>query len=487
MELESSRTPAQARQEMLATTPVKRLLWKLAVPAVTGMLTMALYNVVDTIYIGRGVGSIGIAAVTVSFPVMVVLMALGQMAGMGAASVISRNLGSGNIHRAQRSLGNAVALSVGSGLLITLVCLPNSAALLQVIGASDAVLPHAKDYLDVILIGAAFAAYPMAMNNLARAEGNARVAMTNMVGGALLNIALDPIFIFGLNMGVQGAAVATVIAHLATSIYISRYFLSGHSTLRLSLPSLKLDRSVTREIVAIGFPSFIRMAGMSFLLLIVNRTLGFYGGDLSIAAYGIIHRVLNLTVMPLMGIGQGLQPILGFSYGAKQYGRSYAVTRYALIAASGFAIATFVVLFFLPTPVIRIFTDDPELIAIGVHASRYVFSAFFVVGFQVVGSVVFQSLGHVGRTLATSTSRHVLFRIPLILVLPHFFGADGVWLTFPVADALAALLVFLLVVPQLREFKRLRDTQAAQHAAPRATEFSNIEVEIPASEFCREV
>ncbi|MBN1856423.1 MAG: MATE family efflux transporter, partial [Dehalococcoidia bacterium] len=451
------------------------------------MLTMALYNVVDTIYIGRGVGSIGIAAVTVSFPVMVVLMALGQMAGMGAASVISRNLGSGNVHRAQRTLGNTVALSVGSGLLITLVCLPNSAALLQLIGASDAVLPHAKDYLDVILIGAAFAAYPMAMNNLARAEGNARVAMTSMVGGALLNIALDPILIFGLHMGVQGAAIATVIAHLATSIYITRYFLSGHSTLRLSLLSLKLDRSVTREIVSIGFPSFIRMAGMSFLLLIVNRTLGVYGGDLSIAAYGIIHRVLNLTVMPLMGIGQGLQPILGFSYGAKQYGRALAVTRYALVAASGFACATFVVLFFLPAPVIRIFTDDPELIAIGMHASRYVFSAFFVVGFQVVGSVVFQSLGHVGRTLVTSTSRHVLFRIPLILVLPHFFEANGVWLTFPLADALAALLVFLLVFPQLREFKRLSDMQKVEQSHTGATAFSDTEHVHVAGESCEEV
>ena len=480
MELESSRTLAQARQDMLATTPVKRLLWKLTVPAVVGMLTMALYNVVDTIYIGRGVGAIGIAGVTISFPVMVVLMALGQMAGVGAASVISRNLGSGNVRRAQRSLGNAVTLTVGSGLIVTLVCLPNSTALLQHIGASNAVLPYAKDYLDVILIGAAFAAYPMAMNNLARAEGNAKVAMTNMVFGALLNIVLDPIFIFWLNMGVQGAAVATVISHVATSIYVTRYFLSGRSTLRLSLPSLKLEWSVTREIVAVGFPSFVRMGGMSFVLLIINRTLGVYGGDLSIAAYGIIHRMLMFTVMPLMGIGQGLQPILGFSYGAKQFGRSLEVTRYALLVASGLALATFVVLFFVPAPVMRIFTDDPGLIAVGVHASRYVFAAFFVVGFQVVGSVVFQALGHVGKTLVTSTSRHVLFRVPFMLVLPRFFEADGVWLTFPIADVLAALLVLFLIIPQLREFKRLRDMQMAQQADLRTAVFSDIEVETPA-------
>jgi len=238
---------------------------------------------------------------------------------------------------------------------------------------------------------------------------------------------------------------------------------------------MKLERSVTREIIAVGFPSFVRMAGMSFLLLIVNRTLGLYGGDLSIAAYGIIHRVLNLTVMPLMGIGQGLQPILGFSYGAKQFGRSLAVTRYALIVASGLALATFVVLFFLPALAIRVFTDDTELIGIGVHAARYVFVAFFVVGFQVVGSVVFQALGHVGKTLVTSTSRHVLFRIPFMLLLPRFFGANGVWLTFPIADVLAALLVLFLIIPQLREFKRLREMQIERENDTPTTVMSEVE------------
>jgi putative MATE family efflux protein len=459
MELESACSAAIARREMLATASVKRLLWKLSVPAMTGMLTMALYNIVDTIYVGRGVGSIGLTGVIISFPVMTLLMALGQMAGIGAASVISRNLGSGDVRRAERALGNAMILTVGSGLIVTLVCLPNSTALLQLMGASDAVLPYAKDYLDVILIGAAFATYPMAMNNLVRAEGNARVAMNIMIFGAVLNIVLDPIFIFLLHMGVQGAAVATVISHLATTVYVTRYFLSGQSTLRLSPPVLKLERSVFREVVAIGFPSFIRMGAMSAIVLIINRTLGLYGGDLAIAAYGIVNRMMMFMGMPLMGIGQGLQPILGFSYGAKQLGRSLEVTRYALVVASAFSVAAFVVLFFLPGIVMRVFSDDGALIAIGVHASKYVFVAFFVVGFQIVGSIVFQALGHVGKTFVTSTSRQVLFLVPLLLVLPRFLEADGVWLAFPIADALSALLVLFLIMPQLRKFKRLRDMQ----------------------------
>ena len=480
MELESSLTPAQARQEMLATSPVKRLLWKLTLPAMTGMLIMSLYNIVDTIYIGRGVGSIGIAGVTIAFPVMILQMALGQMAGIGAASVISRNLGSGDIRRAERTLGNAVALSVGSGLIVTLVCLPNSAALLHLMGASDAVLPYAKDYLDVILIGAVFGTYPMTMINLVRAEGNAKAAMNIMIFGAVLNIVLDPIFIFWLHMGVQGAAVATVIAHLATTIYVTRYFLSGQSTLRLALPALNLERSVVREIVAVGFPSFIRMGAMSFIVLIINRTLGFYGGDLSIAAYGIVNRMMMFMAMPLMGIGQGLQPILGFSYGAKQFGRSLEVTRYALVVASVFSAAAFLVLFFLPEIVMRVFSDDAALIAIGVHASKYVFVAFFVVGFQIVGSIVFQALGHVGRTFVTSISRQVLFLVPLLLVLPRFFEADGVWLAFPIADVASVLLVLFLMIPQLREFKRLQDLQIAQATDPRMTVTSEVEVQTPA-------
>jgi Na+-driven multidrug efflux pump len=270
------------------------------------------------------------------------------------------------------------------------------------------------------------------------------------------------VFIFGLNMGVRGAAIATVIAHVVTTIYVTRYFRSGHSTLHLSLAAMKPHVTILRETVSIGFPSFVRMGAVSVIALIINRTLGYYGGDLSIAAYGIVGRTMMFAAMPLMGIGQGLQPILGFSYGAGRFDRAYDVTRYALLVACAYSLFAFVLLVFFAGAVTSIFSTDETLVQIGVHAARFVYAAFFVVGLQIVGSVVFQSLGMARETFITSTSRQVLFLVPLLLVLPQFFQADGIWLAFPIADILSTALVIVLLVPLLRDFRRRRDLQVLQ-------------------------
>jgi len=463
----SASSSAQKRQEMLATTPVKSLLWKLSAPAMVGMMTMALHNVVDAIYVGHGVGPLGLTGVTLAFPIMMLLMAIGQMFGIGAASVVSRNLGAGALHRAELALGNAAMAVILAGLLVTAVCLPNTTSLIRLAGASETALPFAKDYLDIVLAGAVVAAYPMAVNNLVRAEGNARVAMNSMLLGAGLNIALDPVFIFGLRMGVRGAAIATVLAHIASSIYVTWYFRSAHSTMRLSPTAMKPNRAVLRETISIGFPSFIRMGAGSVIVMMVNRTLGMHGGDLFIAANGIVGRTMMFAAMPLMGIGQGLQPILGFSYGAQRFDRALDVTRFSLLAAAAYSLFAFGVLVFFAGPVTSIFTSDEALVEIGAHAARYVYAAFVAVGFQIVGSVVFQSLGLVRRTFITSTSRQVLFLVPLLLLLPHFLQTDGIWLSFPIADALSAVLVLALLVPLLRDFRRKRDLQAQQIDAVR--------------------
>ena len=454
MELESARTAAIARQEMLATKPVKSLLWKLSLPAMAGMFSMALYNVVDTIYIGRGVGSIGIAAVTMAFPAMIFLMAMGQMVGIGAASVVSRNLGARDLKKAELTLGNAIGLTLVAGVVVTLVTVPNISALLGLFGASESVYPQAKEYLEVVLLGAFFSMFSMGINNIARAEGNARVAMVTMILGAGINIVLDPVFIFVLHMGVRGAAIATVISHVVTTVYITRYFLSGKSTLRLRWTSLRIDRSLSTEILAVGAPAFVRMGAASFIVLIINRTLGFYSGDMAIAAFGIANRAMMFAAMPLMGIAQGLQPILGFSYGARRFDRAFDVTKFALVVASAVAAVGFLLLALAPGPIVRIFTTDPVLIEQGVHAAERMFVFFFLVGFQIVGSTVFQALGMVRKSLVTSTSRQVLFLIPLVLVLPRFLQADGVWLAFPLADVLSFILVVAMLVPLLRDFRR---------------------------------
>jgi len=462
MHHEGSSSEAAARQDMLARLPVRKLLWTLSLPAMGGMLTMSLYNIVDTIFVGRGVGSIALTGVTIAFPVAMLQMALGFMVGIGASSVASISLGAGNLARAERTLGNAVTLSVLCGLLVTAAGIPNTAALVRVFGASPAAMGPAREYLDVILLGSVFSLYPMAINNMARAEGAARVAMGNMMLGAVLNIILDPVFIFALHMGVRGAAVATVISQAVTSVYVTRYFLSGRSTLRLLPANLRLDRAVSRQILAVGFPSLIRMSAASVVTLIVNRALATYGGDISIAAFGVVNRSMMFLSMPLMALSQGLQPILGFSYGAGRYDRALEVTKYTLWLSTIFSAAACLVLLVFTRPVVQVFTTDPALIAEGVHAGRLMFVAFFLVGFQIVGSTVFQSLGMVWQALVTQTSRQILFLIPLVLVLPRFLGVDGVWLANPVADAISFFLVLFLILPQLRELKRRHEAAASE-------------------------
>jgi putative MATE family efflux protein len=438
----------------LANEPIKTLLWRLSLPATAGMFVMSLYNVVDAIFVGRGVGTLGIAGISIVFPVQMVIMGIGLMVGMGAASLISRSLGADKMERAERTLGNAILLILLLGGTLAVVGLSRSTFLLRLFGATDTILPYAKEYMDIILLGVVFHEFSMAANAIIRAEGNARVAMISMFIGALLNIALDPVFIFALGMGIRGAAIATVIAHVVTTLYLVRYFLSGRSSLRIRVKNFILERTVVREIVAIGLASFVRTAAGSFIVVIVNRTLGFYGGDVSIAVFGVVFKVLHFAVMPSRGIAQGFQPILGFSYGARRYDRGMEVIRWSVIIATAISIAAFLIIRLFAGPIIGIFSTDAALISQGTHAIRLVFIAIYLVGFQIVGATIFQAIGKAIPTLILSTSRQILFLIPLIFILPHFFGLNGVWLSFPIADTLSFVITLVLVIPQMREFKR---------------------------------
>lgn len=439
----------------LANEPIKTLLWRLSLPAMVGMFVMSLYNVVDAIFVGRGVGTLGIAGISIVFPIQVVMTGIGLMVGMGAASLISRSLGASNTERAERTLGNAIFLIVLLGGVFTVVGLSRSTFFLRLFGATDTILPYAKEYMDIILLGAVFHTSSMAANAIVRAEGNVRVAMISMFVGALLNIALDPIFIFALGMGIRGAAVATVIAHVVTTLYLARYFLSGKSSLRIRVESFILERAVVREIVAIGFADFVRTAARGFIAVIINRTLGFYGGgDVSIAVFGVVNRVLHFAVMPSMGIAQGLQPILGFSYGARRYDRGIEVIRRSVIIATVISLGAFLIILLFARPIVGIFSTDAALISQGTHAIRLIFMALFLIGFQIVGAAIFQAIGKAIPTLILSTSRQILFLIPLVFILPHFFQLNGVWLSFPIADTLSFIITLAMVIPQMREFKK---------------------------------
>lgn len=443
------------RQQMLANEKIGKLLWKLSLPAGIGMFVMALYNVVDTIFIGQIVGPLGIAGLTIVFPIQILVMGIGMMIGIGGASLISRSLGARDFEKAERTLGNAILLAVILGVPIAIVGLSNSSFWLRLIGASETILPYAKDYLNIILLGTVFRIFAMGVNQLVRAEGNARVAMISMLIGAILNILLDAVFILALGMGIKGAAIATVLSQVLTSLYVIHYYLFQNSSVKVHMKNFVPKLIVIREIIIIGFGSFVRTAGGSLVAIIVNRTLVAYGGDLAVAAYGLVHRTMMFIFMPIMSVGMGLQPILGFSYGAKRSDRALKVIKLSAIVATIFSIISFLFIFLFHAPIMRIFTSDGSLVSAGSHAARLIFLAAYLIGFQMVGSVVFQALGKAVPTFVTATSRQILFLLPLIFILPRFFQLDGIWLSFPIADALSFILTLALFIPQIRELQSM--------------------------------
>lgn len=441
-------------RNMLDDDRIGRLLLKLSLPAFFGMFVMTLYNVVDTIFIGHYVGPLGIAGLSIVFPLQILTMGIGQMTGMGGASLISRLIGAGNVPRAKRVLGNALTTNIILSVLVMVAGLSNADFWLKLMGASETILPYARDYMTIILIGMVFKTFAMASNGLIRAEGNARVPMTGMIIGAVSNIILDAIFIIPLGMGIKGAALATVIAQLISVVYLMSYYFSGRSFLKIHSRNLILEWNILKPILAIGIASFARMLAGSLSAIFVNRMLITYGGDYAVSAFGIINRIIMFALMPGIVIGQGLQPILGFNYGAKRYDRALQAIKIAIAVATTCGVIAFMALYFAPEPFIRIFTTDGELIILGSYAAKRIFLALYLIGFIMVSSLVFQSIGKVVQSFITSISRAVLFLIPLVFILPRFLQIDGVWLAFPIADALTFILTLILLIPQIRELKR---------------------------------
>lgn len=454
------------------------LLWKLSVPAFFGMAVITLYNVVDTIFIGHYVGALGIGGLSIVFPVQMLSMGIGQMTGMGGASLISRLIGAGNTGKAERALGNALTSTLVFSAVIMVAGLTNVDFCLRLMGATEAILPYARDYMTIILIGMFFQTCAMAMTFLIRAGGNATVPMIGMIMGAVANIILDALFIIPMGMGVKGAAIATVIAQFISVMYFAGYYRFGKSLLKLYVNNLIIEWNILKEILAIGFASLAMTVATSTSMLFVNRTLVNYGGDLAVSAFGIMHRIVMFALMPGMVIGQGLQPILGFNYGARRYDRALRSLKTAIIAATVCCAAVFLVLFFFPEPIVSVFTPDSELIKMGAHAARRLFFMVYLVGFVMVGSVSFQALGKAVQSFVVSVSRAAVFLLPLVLILPHFFQVDGVWMAFPITDICCFLLVLALLVPQIRELRRLDAT--AKHGGQATGNKGRLQVLRPA-------
>ncbi len=440
----------------MGTEKVSKLLFRLSAPSIIGMLVYAFYNVVDTIFIGRALGEesvSGIGGLVIAFPIHMLAMGIAIGLGIGGSSIVSRALGSKELHKAEKALGTVFFLGIFLGFAYSFTGLFFLDPLLKIFGATPGIMPYARAYLEIIMAGSAVFTLGIATEDLVRAEGNARYAMFGMIFGAGLNIILDPIFIFWLDMGVRGAAIATVLSQLAATVFLLRYFLAGKSSVVFKPELLVPDMTISKELAVIGIGPFIIEASNSTMMIFVNNALATYGGDVSIAAFGIIHRLLMLIFLPLLGISFGLQPIVGYNYGAKQFSRVAESVKVALMVSTLFSLPGFLLMFFFPEPIIQIFSSDPELTAAGAGAMKIVVLILPFIGFQLVGTTVFQALGKPVPAFVLSLARQILFLLPLVLILPRFYGLDGVWAAFPISDFLACGLAAGMMWREYRKYK----------------------------------
>jgi len=437
--------PRQTRSDVLANETIGKLLFSLSLPAIAGMLVTALYNVVDTIFVGRAVGTAGIGGLSVVFPIQMLVISMSQTFGIGGASRISRCMGAGDAADAGLTFGNMLLLALVTGVGFFLLGIVIPVPLLYLFGATDTILPSALEYFRIVNLSAPIMAFIMATHNAARAEGNAKFTMTTMMLGGAINILLDPVFIFALDMGIRGAAIATVLSNALSGLLFLLYFVRGKSEIPVGWRFIRFSRRVMYEIIAVGSSSFARSSAMCFTNILMNHTLATFGGDIAIATFGIMFRLLMFLFMPLNGINQGLQPIVGFNFGARQFDRVIRSIHMANIFATCVASAAFIVLMAYPELLMRCFTSDADLVASGKNALRSALFFLPLTGYQIIGGGVFQALGKAIPALLLTLSRQVLILIPMVIILPRFFGLNGVWYAFPVSDAASFLITYVLI------------------------------------------
>ena len=451
------------RSKQLGEEKVSKLLLKFSIPAIVGMLVNALYNVVDRIFIGNGVGPLGIAGITIGFPIMLVIMAFGMLIGIGANSLISIRLGEQKKKEAELILGNAMMLLIGAAMVISSIGLIFIEPLLRVFGASTAVLPYAKDYLSIILWGTVAQTLGFGMNNFIRAEGNPRIAMFTMLIGAILNTVLDPIFIFVFGWGIKGAAIATVLSQVVSAAWVLYHFLGGRSTLKVHAINLKLRLKIVVKIVTLGAAPFLMQLAASVLNAIMNKSLTIYGGDTAVSGMGIVMSITMLILMPIFGINQGAQPIIGYNYGARKYDRVKKALKLAVLAATTVASIGFLVTRVFPSQLVAMFNrTDENLLNFGTRAISVYLVFLPIIGFQIVSANYFQAVGKPKHASFLSLSRQVLILIPALLILPGFFGLDGLLMAGPTADMISSIVTGIFLFRELRQLDTRHEASQVQ-------------------------
>lgn len=441
----------------LGTENIGKLLKTYALPAIIAMTASSLYNMVDSIFIGHGVGPMAISGLAVTFPLMNLSSAFGTLVGVGASTMLSVLLGQKNYGAANKVLGNIVTLNTAIGLLFTAVALVFLDPILYFFGASENTMPYAKEYMTIILYGNVITHLYFGLNNAMRASGNPKKAMGLTLFTVIFNSVLDPIMIFGMDMGIKGAAWATVISQLLATIFVMYHFNNRKRVLHFEKGIIRLDTRIAKDSLAIGFGPFLMNSAACVVTLFINQQLRKYSGDLGIGAYGINNRITFMFVMICMGLNQGMQPIAGYNYGARKYSRVKEVYMKTVMFATIVTIACFILSVFFPRLAASIFTSDPNLLDMASKGLRVMNLVFPIIGFQMISTNLFQCLGMVHKSIILSVSRQLLFLIPLLYVLPLVFGDKGVWLSFPISDFLAFVLTLYMLGKLLKKLKKLND------------------------------
>ena len=440
----------EKQKKQILNENLRLLLFKFSIPSITGMVTIALYNFVDTLFVGNVIGPNAIAGLTITLPVIIFIVAIGLLTGIGAASVVSRSLGKGDKEKAVITGGDSFILNTIFNIITIVPIYLFSDRILKFLGASSEVLPYARDYLEIMLFGFLFLSFSINGSSLIRAEGKPRASMYEMILGAVSNIILDYFFVVVFGWGVKGAAIATVISHIISTIYFVVFFMSSKSIFKIKFNMFKINRSISREILSLGAPSFLMQIIGSVTFLLFIRIVRQYGGDIYITITGIGIRIIDLIFMPILGISQGFSPIVGFNYGAKLYTRVKKVLKEAFIWASIITLTGFIVMVIFPEALIGIFTSDINVIEKGVVPLRLIAMLAPLWSFPILGSTFFQAIGKARPSLIITLSRDLFIFVPAILILPMFFGLFGVWASWPVTDFCCFLITGVFLVREIK-------------------------------------
>ena len=437
----------------LGTQPIGKLLMQYAIPAIIAMTASSIYNMVDSIFIGQGVGPLAISGLAITFPFMNLGAAFGAMVGVGASTLISVKLGQRDYGTAQSVLGNVITLNLIIGIAFSIITLMFLDPILYFFGASADTIGYARDYMLIILAGNVFSHMYFGLNAVLRASGHPQKAMYATINTVVINTLLDPLFIYVFDWGIRGAAIATIIAQVISLIWQFKILTDKSELLHLRRGIYHLQSKIVKNIIAIGLSPFCMNVASCFIVIFINKGLKEYDGDLAIGAYGIVNRLVFICVMIVMGITQGMQPIAGYNYGAQQFDRVTRVLKLSIYGATAMTTLTFLVGELLPDVAVRLFTTDEGLISRAAEGFRIVVLFFPIVGFQMVTSNFFQSIGMANKAIFLSLTRQLLFLLPCLIILPTFMGAAGIWWSMPISDLIASLVAGVLLYKQFQNFK----------------------------------